>query len=168
MYLEQVTFTPIGVVRSPFTDPVGMPIQPDGARGVAGMVEVNPSFADGLADLDGFSRVILIYVFHRSKEYRLRVVPFLDDCEHGIFATRAPQRPNPIGLSIVRLMGVDGCRIMIEGVDILDGTPVLDIKPYLPPFDAFPDERTGWFDKNSRHIHDIRSDRRFAGEGREE
>lgn len=159
---DSISFHPIGVIRSPFTDLVGMPIQPGGARGIRGEVELDPAFAAGLADLDGFSRVILLYAFHRSEGYRLRVVPFLDDSERGLFATRAPRRPNPIGLSVVRLVRVEGCRLLIEDVDILDGTPLLDIKPYVPSFDAFPDEKTGWFGRNMQDVHRARSDRRFV------
>jgi tRNA-Thr(GGU) m(6)t(6)A37 methyltransferase TsaA len=162
MNLDQITFHPIGVIRSPFNDPVGMPIQPGGARGIRGEVEVDPAFVGGLADLHEFSRIILLYAFHRSEGYRLRVVPFLDTSEHGVFATRAPRRPNPIGLSVVRLVGVDGCQLQIEDIDILDGTPLLDIKPYVPSFDAFPDEKAGWFDRTRQEIHDVRSDCRFA------
>ncbi len=139
-----------------------MPIQPAAARGVRGAVEVLPEFCDGLADLEGFDRVILIYHFHRSEGYVLRVVPFLDDCEHGVFATRAPRRPNPIGLSVVRLVGVDGCRLEVEDVDVLDGTPVLDIKPYVPSFDAYPDECDGWFGNRVGDVQTARADRRFA------
>lgn len=157
-----VLLRPIGVVRSPFADPVGMPIQPGGAHGVRGAVEVRPEFRDGLADLEGFSRVILLYHFHRSEGYALRVVPFLDDCERGVFATRAPRRPNPIGLSVVRLVAVEDCRLVIEDVDVLDGTPVFDIKPYVPSFDAFPGERDGWFGACSRELTGTRADRRFA------
>jgi tRNA (adenine37-N6)-methyltransferase len=154
---------PIGVVRSPFTDPVGMPIQPAGACGVRGTVEVFPEFCGGLDDLGGFSRIILVYFFHRSHGYALRVVPFLDDRERGVFATRAPRRPNPIGLSVVRLVAVQGCRLVIEDVDVLDGTPVLDIKPYVPSIDAYPDEREGWFGECDRDVREARADRRFTG-----
>ena len=160
---KEVVLRPIGYVRSPFTDPVGMPIQPTAARGVRGAVEVLPQFRDGLADLEGFDRVILIYHFHRSEGYALRVVPFLDDCERGIVATRAPRRPNPIGLSVVRLLGVEGCRLEVEDVDVLDGTPVLDIKPYVPSFDAYPDECDGWFGNRIGDVQTARADRRFAG-----
>ena len=160
---DGVLVRPIGYVRSPFADPVGMPIQPGGARGVRGSVEVLPEFCDGLADLDGFSRIILVYLFHRSEGYSLRVVPFLDDSERGVFATRAPRRPNPIGLSTVRLVAVEGCRLVIEDVDLLDGTPVLDIKPYVPSIDAYPDERDGWFGECSGDVWTVRADRRFAG-----
>jgi tRNA (adenine37-N6)-methyltransferase len=158
-----VVLRPIGYIRSPFADPVGMPIQPAAARGVRGAVEVLPEFRDGLADLEGFDRVILLYHFHRSEGYALRVVPFLDDCERGVFATRAPRRPNPIGLSVVRLVGVEGCRLVIEDVDVLDGTPVFDIKPYVSSFDAYPDEREGWLGASSRELAGTRADRRFAG-----
>ena len=139
-----------------------MPIQPAAARRVRGAVEVLPEFRDGLADLEGFDRVILLYHFHRSEGYALRVVPFLDDCERGVFATRAPRRPNPIGLSVVRLVGVEGCRLVIEDVDVLDGTPLLDIKPYVPSFDAYPGECDGWFGRRVGEVRTARADRRFA------
>ncbi len=158
-----VVLRPIGYIRSPFADPVGMPIQPAAARGVRGAVELLPEFRDGLADLEGFDRVILLYHFHRSEGYALRVVPFLDDCERGVFATRAPRRPNPIGLSVVRLVAVEGCRLVVEDVDVLDGTPVLDIKPYVPSFDAYPDECDGWLGNRVGDVRRARADRRFAG-----
>ena len=154
---------PIGYVRTPWSDPAGMPIQPAGAEGVRGTVEVYPEYCEGLADLTGFSRLILVYLFHRSEGYSLRVVPFLDDRERGVFATRAPRRPNPIGLSAVRLLAVDGCRLTVEGVDVLDSTPLLDIKPYVSAIDAYPGEKCGWFDDCVRDVRDARADRRFAG-----
>jgi tRNA-Thr(GGU) m(6)t(6)A37 methyltransferase TsaA len=160
---EELLVRPIGYLRTPFADPTGMPIQPAGAKGVRGTLEVLPEFCGGLADLEGFSRIILLYRFHRSRGYSLRVVPFLDDCERGVFATRAPRRPNPIGLSVVRLVAIEGCRLEVEDVDVLDGTPVLDIKPYVSSFDAYPDERCGWFDDCGRDVRDARADRRFAG-----
>ncbi|MEN6342897.1 MAG: tRNA (N6-threonylcarbamoyladenosine(37)-N6)-methyltransferase TrmO [Methanospirillum sp.] len=163
-----VLFRPIGFVRSPFTEPVGMPIQPSGACGVRGSVEILPEFRDGLADLGGFSRIILIYLFHRSEGHTLRVVPFLDDRERGVFATRAPRRPNPIGFSVVRLVAVEGCRLAIEDVDLLDGTPVLDIKPYIPSIDAFPGETEGWLGECSDKFREARADRRFAGRSERE
>jgi tRNA-Thr(GGU) m(6)t(6)A37 methyltransferase TsaA len=141
-----------------------MPIQPAGARGVQGAVEVFPEFCEGLADLGEFSRIILVYHFDRSEGFSLRVVPFLGDGEHGVFATRAPRRPNPIGISTVRLVAVEGCRLEIEDVDILDGTPLLDIKPYVPEFDAFPDERAGWLEECPGDVRFARADERFAGE----
>ncbi|MFC1525385.1 tRNA (N6-threonylcarbamoyladenosine(37)-N6)-methyltransferase TrmO, partial [Candidatus Latescibacterota bacterium] len=130
---------PIGEVHSPHQQVVGMPIQPSRARGVEGTVEVYEEYAEGLADLDGFSHIILLYHFHRSQGHSLRVVPFLDTVERGLFATRAPRRPNPLGLSVLRLLGIDGATLRVADIDILDGTPVLDIKPYVPDFDA----RTG-------------------------
>ncbi len=160
---DDVLLRPIGVVRSPFTDPIGMPIQPAAARGVRGEVEVLPEFCDGLADLEGFDRVILLYHFHRSAGYALQVVPFLDDRECGVFATRAPRRPNPIGLSVVRLVAVEGCRLVVEDVDVLDGTPLFDIKPYVPSFDAYPGEREGWLGESSRDVRETKADPRFAG-----
>ncbi|WP_300998892.1 tRNA (N6-threonylcarbamoyladenosine(37)-N6)-methyltransferase TrmO [Methanoculleus sp.] len=131
-----IVFTPIGTVRSPFHDPRDMPIQPVGARGVRETVELDPACAAGLKDLAGLSRIILLYRFHRSEGYALEVVPFLDRTPHGVFATRAPRRPNAIGLSVLRLVAVDGATLHVLDVDILDGTPVLDIKPYVPAFDA--------------------------------
>ncbi len=134
----------IGEIHSPFNDKRGTPIQP--SRSTArGQVEVYPAYADGLRDLEGFSHIILLYVFHRSEDYTLRVKPFLDDQEHGLFATRYPSRPNPIGISVVRLLAVHYNVLEIESVDVLDGTPLLDIKPYVPDFDVQTGVRTGWY-----------------------
>lgn len=157
-----MTLEPIGVINSPWSDPQGMPIQPAGARGVIGTVEVFGSFQPGLADLDGFSHLILLYHFHRSAGYELSVVPFLDTQSRGLFATRAPRRPNPIGLSVVRLCGVDGGTLHIEDVDVLDGTPLLDIKPYVPEFDAAADVRIGWLAAAAGQAPKRTSDGRFA------
>ena len=158
---QAFSYTPIGVIRSPFTDPVGMPIQPGGARGVTGTVEVFGEYRAGLADLDGFSRIILIYPFHRSEGWSLAVTPFLDDRPRGVFATRAPRRPNAIGLSIVRLLGVRDGELAIGDVDVLDGTPLLDIKPYVPAFDSYPDERSGWLAGSADRVGSAKSDGRF-------
>ncbi|WP_292727979.1 tRNA (N6-threonylcarbamoyladenosine(37)-N6)-methyltransferase TrmO [Methanoculleus sp.] len=160
-----IVFTPIGIVRSPFRDPRNMPIQPLGARGVRGTVELDPACAAGLKDLAGFSRIILLYHFHRSEGYALEVVPFLDKTPHGVFATRAPRRPNALGLSILKLVAVDGATLTIEDVDILDGTPVVDIKPYVPAFDAYPDERSGWLAAAGEDPRTVRSDGRFCDQG---
>jgi tRNA (adenine37-N6)-methyltransferase len=160
--MSPVTFTPIGTIHTPFSDPAGMPIQPAGAKGVKGTVELDERFRAGLRDLDGFSRIILIYAFHRSEGYFLEVIPFLDTVPHGIFATRAPRRPNAIGLSIVKLREVNGHELLIEDVDILDGTPLLDLKPYVPAFDCFPHERAGWFDDCQKNVTGFRSDDRFC------
>jgi tRNA-Thr(GGU) m(6)t(6)A37 methyltransferase TsaA len=156
-----ISFIPIGTIRTPFTDPAGMPIQPAGAQGVGGTVVLEEKFREGLRDIEGFSRIILIYSFHRSDGYSLEVIPFLDTVPHGVFATRAPKRPNAIGLSVVRLIAVNGNSLAVEDVDILDGTPLLDIKPYVPAFDCFPDEKAGWFDHCCDNVTTVRSDRRF-------
>ena len=139
----EFTMKSIGVIHSPFTDKKQTPIQPTRSKAV-GQVEVYPEFAEGLRDVEGFSHLILLYAFHQSSGYALRVRPFLDDTLRGLFATRHPCRPNPIGLSIVRLLARRENALEIEGVDILDGTPLLDIKPYVPPFDAFPEATMGW------------------------
>jgi len=136
---------PIGAIRSPFTDPKGMPIQPTFSRAI-GRVEVFAEYAEGLQDLEAFSHVILIYVLHRAAGYSLRVKPFLDDVARGLFATRYPCRPNPIGLSTVRLLARRDNVLEVEGIDVLDGTPLLDIKPYVPEFDSKADARAGWYD----------------------
>ena len=136
---------PIGVIRTPFTEPKGMPVQPAFSQ-AAGRVEVLPEYAEGLQDLEAFSHVILIYALHRTEGYALRVKPFLDDVARGLFATRYPCRPNPIGLSTVRLLSRQDNRLEVEGIDVLDGTPLLDIKPYVPKFDSKADARAGWYD----------------------
>ncbi len=137
----------IGVIHSPFTEPAGTPIQPTVARGAEGTVEVFPEFVGGLQDLEGFERIWLLYWFDQAVPARLRVVPFLDKAERGIFATRAPCRPNPIGLSAVRLLKMEGNLLRIAEVDILEGTPLLDIKPYTHRFDHFPVCRAGWLEE---------------------
>jgi len=141
-----IAFEPIGVIHSPFTEPKGSPIQPVSANSAAGMVELFPEFAAGLRDLVGFSHILLIYHFHRSRPHALSVVPFLDTQPRGLFATRAPNRPNPIGISLVRLERIDGCRLHVANIDVLDGTPLLDIKPHVPDFDCAPGARTGWME----------------------
>lgn len=156
------SFTPIGTIHSPFAEPAGMPIQPAGAAGVRGTIVIDEKFQAGLRDLDGFSRIILIYAFHRSQGYELEVIPFLDTVPHGIFATRAPRRPNAIGISIVRLISVDDSELVIEGVDIVDGTPLLDIKPYVPEFDCHPGEKPGWFAGCGEKVCNARADERFC------
>ena len=139
-------YNSIGVVHSPFKDAKGTPIQPSRAKDAMGTVEVFDEYGEGLDDLDGFSHIILLYHFHRSGPYRLKVTPFLDTRLRGLFATRAPRRPNPIGLSVVELVGIDGNTLTIRGLDILDETPVLDIKPYVGEFDDRGGVRTGWLE----------------------
>ncbi len=158
---ELKPFRPIGVIRTPFVDTKGMPIQPAGARDVIGTVEIKAEFEEGLADLDGFSHIILLYHFHKSAGYMLTVTPFLDKSPRGLFSTRAPRRPNPIGLSVVRLLEVAGCTLRVQGVDVLNGTPLLDIKPYVPRFDAPEVERTGWLEQQVGKVQGMRADDRF-------
>jgi len=140
---------PIGIIHSPFTEKGEMPIQASRSQAI-GSVEVYPEFIDGLTDLDGFSHIIIFYAFHQSSGYSLRVKPFLDDQERGLFATRYPARPNPIGLSIVELKILKDNFLTVEGIDVLDGTPLLDIKPYVPDFDVRENPRTGWYETRSK------------------
>lgn len=156
-----ISYKPIGTIHSPFQGIEKVPIQPAAASGVRGNVEMFAEFAAGLQDLDGFSHIILLYHFHRVTQARLTVVPFLDDQPRGVFATRAPSRPNPIGLSIVRLLGIEGNVLCVENVDIVDGTPLLDIKPYVPAFDHNEVERTGWLEAAAERVREKRSDDRF-------
>ena len=136
---------PIGVIHSPFTDKKSTPIQAARSQAV-GRVEVFPEFAAGLQDLEGFSHIFLLYVFHGSQGYSLQVLPFLDNQLRGLFSTRYPHRPNPIGLSVVRLLSRQDHILEIQGVDVLDGTPLLDIKPYVPEFDVREHTTNGWYD----------------------
>src|SRR5262245_34811421 len=160
--MDEIRYTPIGIVRSPFTALAGMPLQTVAAPDVVGRIEIFPDYEAGLRDLDGFSHVHLLTHLHRSGPGDLEVVPFLDDEPHGVFATRAPGRPNPLGLSVVRLLEVAGTTLRIAGLDLLDGTPVLDLKPYVPHFDHVDAERIGWFEGKSRGVHAARADDRFA------
>jgi len=157
----EISYRPIGIVHSPFEEIAGVPIQPTGASGIRGTVEVFPEFTEGLKDLEGFSHVILLYHFHRVQEPKLTVTPFMDSLPHGVFSTRAPKRPNPIGLSIVKLLRVEQNVLYIENVDIIDGTPLLDIKPYVPEFDQHPADRVGWLEQAKGHVQSKRSDDRF-------
>jgi tRNA-Thr(GGU) m(6)t(6)A37 methyltransferase TsaA len=141
-----IHLTPIGVVHSPFKQATGTPIQPCRAGNSPGYVTLNPEFVAGLADLAGFERVWLIYYFHRAAAAKMRVVPYRDTVEHGLFATRVPARPNPVGLSCVRLLDIVGHILRLAEVDILDNTPLLDIKPYVPHYDNYPVQRCGWLD----------------------
>jgi len=155
-------FEPIGIIHSPFTEPAGMPIQAARAVGVRGQVEVFGEVADGLADLEGFSHIILLYHFHRAGPCRLMVTPFLDSKPRGVFATRAPTRPNPIGLSVVRLLAVEGLVLHCGIVATREGTPVLDIKPYVPDFDQHPADRIGWLAQAQQAGQDRQADDRFV------
>ena len=159
--MREIRYSPIGVIHSPFKETKGMPIQPAGARGVAGTIEVIPECGDGLKDLEGFSHIFLLYHFHLSQGYSLMVKPYLDDSLRGVFATRAPRRPNAIGISVVRLVGIEGCTLHIEDLDIADSTPLLDIKPYVPEFDSREVERTGWLAGKAEKAAEVGADERF-------
>jgi tRNA-Thr(GGU) m(6)t(6)A37 methyltransferase TsaA len=159
--MEEIRYRPIGIIRSPYKETEGTPIQPTGAKAVGGTVELLPDCVEGLKDLDGFSHIILIYHFHLSKGYSLTVKPFLDDTPRGLFSTRAPKRPNAIGLSVVRLVKIEGATLYIEDVDIVDSTPLLDIKPYVPEFDSREAERTGWLNGKAKRAKRAEADKRF-------
>ncbi len=158
----RISYTPIGIIHTPFMEPEGMPIQAIDAVGIRGRVELLPALVDGLKDLDGFSHIILLYHFHRSTQPRLTVTPFLDTRSRGVFATRAPSRPNPIGLSIVKLLAVKKNILRVENVDMLDATPLLDIKPYVPQFDHRDARRVGWLQEVAQSPDGRKSDNRFA------
>lgn len=141
------TFRPIGIIRTGHTEAVKTPIQPVFADDCSGRAEVLPEFADGLKDVEGFSHLYLLYVFDRADEPRLLLKPFMQDVVRGVFATRAPRRPNAIGLSIVRLVRREGNVLYFQGADMLDGTPLLDIKPYTAKFDRIETTSNGWQDE---------------------
>lgn len=157
----EMIYKPIGLIHSPFKDISGMPIQTSGSKGTEGTVEVFKEYEEGLLDIEGFSRIFLLYHFHLSKDYSLKVKPFLDDESRGVFSTRAPKRPNPLGLSVVRVKHRKDNVLHIKDVDVVDGTPLLDIKPYVPEFDVKEVESIGWLSKNVDKVSDIRSDCRF-------
>lgn len=162
MNIKEIIFKPIGIIKTPFQDLSGMPIQPAAAKGVEGTVIIDPDYIEGLQDLEGFSHLILLYHFHQAGQARLLVKPFLDDKIHGVFATRAPRRPNGIGLSIVKLLKIKENIIQIQDVDMLNDTPLLDIKPYIPDFDHPEVERIGWLEKSREKIKGKMSDDRFV------
>jgi len=158
----KISFSAIGRIRSPFHHPEGMPIQSSGAKDVEGSIEVDSAYVDGLTDIEFFSHIILIYFFNRSEGFELLTKPFLDDSVHGVFATRAPRRPNSIGISTVELIKRDGNHLLIKGVDVLDGTPLLDIKPYVPKFDVFRVSSVGWLENKQHQARTRKSDMRFS------
>ncbi len=162
--MELIKYKPIGIIKSPFKTLEGMPIQPIGAQGITGEIHIEEEYNEGLMDLEEFSHIILIYHLHLSQGYSLKVKPFLDDKKHGVFATRAPKRPNPIGLSVVRLNKIDGNILHISNVDMVNNTPLLDIKPYVPHFDKDEGEEVcvGWFEDKHHHAVNKKSDDRFS------
>jgi tRNA-Thr(GGU) m(6)t(6)A37 methyltransferase TsaA len=142
--MEKIKYTPIGIIHSPYKSVEDVPYQSTEAKGIQGTVVIEPRYQEGLRDLEGFSHVHLIFCLHLSSGYSLMVKPFLDNTLHGVFATRAPRRPNAIGLSIVRLLSIEGNTLHIEDPDMVDGTPLLDIKPYIPGFDRHNEVKIGW------------------------
>lgn len=160
--MSKIEFTPIGVIHSPFDNTIGTPIQAIAAHNINGTIEIFAGYEDGLKDIDGFSHLMLFYHFHMAKTKSLLVTPFLDNNIHGCFATRSPSRPNAIGFSIVKLVEVAGSVLHIQGVDIINNTPLLDIKPYIPEFDLFDSCSTGWFEKSKHKLRDTKDDGRFS------
>ena len=160
--MDEIKYKPIGVIHSPFKKPKGTPIQPAGAKGIRGTVEVFPGYAKGLKDVDGFSHLILIYHFHLSQGTSLEAKPYMNNQARGVFAMRGPNRPNPIGISVVRLVRIEGNILHIQDVDIVDGTPLLDIKPYVPEFDIREVEKIGWLEKKVHKLPISKDDGRFT------
>jgi len=161
--VAKIEFEPIGVIHTPFKTREDVPIQSTGGQDIEAVVEVYPEYAEGLADVNGFSHLLLVYHLHLSEGYKLKVVPFADTIERGLFATRAPRRPNPIGVSVVKLERVEGASLHIRGVDMVDGTPLLDIKPCVPHLYPSPDEvRMGWLEGKVDRLRSNRADRRFC------
>jgi len=156
-----VTYQPIGIIHSPFNRLEDMPIQPTSETSGSGIVEIFPQFAAGLKDLDGFSHIYLLYHFHKAGQFRLTVTPFLDQEPRGVFATRAPSRPNPIGLSLVELVRIENTLLYVHGLDVLNETPLLDVKPYVPQFESPSDVRIGWLEGVKGNVRTQKSDNRF-------
>jgi len=160
--MKEIRYKPIGVIHSPFKEPKGTPIQPAAAKGISGIVEVFPEYIEGLRDIEGFSHIILLYHFHLSKGSALMAKPYMDNQRHGVFAMRGPSRPNRIGISVVRLAKIEGRMLHIQDVDIVDGTPLLDIKPYVPEFDTREVQRIGWLEARVHKLSGCRDDGRFT------
>ena len=161
MHKDEIIFQPIGIIHSPHQNLADIPIQPVFAAGITGTVVIDSAFADGLTDLQEFSHIYLFYHFHQSRQIRLKVIPYLSEQEHGVFATRSPQRPNKLGMSLVRLLRIEGNVLHVADVDILDGTPLLDIKPYVKRFDSREDARSGWQEKIPDQTAAVRGLRNF-------
>ncbi len=160
--MSGIIYNPIGIIHTPFKEAKGTPIQPTASVNNEGKVEIFPKYSSGLQDLENFSHIFLIYHFHLSKKASLMVKPFMDDNEHGVFATRVPSRPNSIGFSIVRLIKIKKNILYINDVDIIDGTPLLDIKPYVHDFDFRKVTKSGWLEHNIYKLKETKDDERFA------
>ncbi len=152
--MQEITYRPIGTVRSPFLSPKNMPVQPLQGRGIKGKIEIYPEYRECLRDLEGFSHIIVLFHLHLSKGWRLLVKPYMEETERGLFSTRSPHRPNPIGLSVVRLVSVEDWGLNIEDIDMVDGSPVLDIKPYSRELNGFEEERNGWMKGRIEKLRD--------------
>ncbi len=160
--MNEVRYKPIGTMHSPFVKPQNVPIQSVASKGIKGSIEVAREYVEGLKDLEGFSHIILIYHFHLSSHYSLAVKPYLDENLHGVFSTRAPARPNPIGISIVSLIKIEDNIMHIQDLDIIDGTPLLDIKPHIPKFDNRKTTKIGWLKDNVKNLSATQDDNRFS------
>ncbi len=159
--MERIDFSPIGLVHSPFKKLEGIPIQPKAAKDVKGFIEIFKDFEEGLEDIEGFSHIIILFYFHLSKGYSLKVIPYMDKEKRGVFATRSPSRPNSIGLSVVKLLSREKNILYVQGLDIVDLTPVLDIKPYVPQFDTEENFEIGWLKKRVYRLSKTVDDGRF-------
>ncbi len=161
--LKKVEMSIIGMISTPHKTIANIPIQSVGAEEFVGIIELEPQLMEALEGLEGFSNLILLYHLHLSNGYKIRVKPFMDDKEHGLFATRSPKRPSPIGMSTVELLKIEGNKIWFKGADMLDGTPLIDIKPFFRQVDNRPNAVSGWLDsKDDDLATKHRSDDRFA------
>lgn len=158
---SKIKLKAIGIIQSPFKDPKGTPIQSASVKNEVGKLKLFPEYVEGLKDLDGFSHIILLYHFHKLKTESLTVKPFMDTKMHGVFSTRSPARPNHIGLSVVKLEDISGDTLLFSGVDMIDGTPIIDIKPYIPQFDSVETKQIGWLKNNVFKSKFTKDDGRF-------
>ncbi len=159
--MPEIVYKPIGIVHSPFKKPEGTPIQAVADKNTGAVIEIFPEYAEGLRDLESFSHLYILFHLHLAGADSLLVVPFLDTKPHGVFATRSPARPNKIGLSVVLLERISGNHLYVKNIDILDGSPVLDIKPYISQFDVFESSKSGWFDDHMHKLEKQKDDGRF-------
>lgn len=158
----KICYTPIGVVHSSFKESKGTPAQPVAAPQSIGKIEIFEQYCEGLTDLEGFSHLIVLFHMHLINKHPLKVIPFLDTVEHGVFATRSPGRPNPIGYSVVKLDRIENNILHVSGVDIIDNSPILDIKPYVNSFDFRRADKCGWFDTVEINLSKAKDDGRFS------
>lgn len=160
--MKTISMKALGTIYTPFEKLEDMPIQPKGAAEIIGTIELEEQYTEGLADLLGFSHIYLLYEFHMAQRTSLTVIPFMDTTPRGVFATRSPLRPNHIGISIVKLIGVEKNIVTVQGIDILNGSPLLDIKPYIAAFDAVQQSQSGWMKGSEDEVAEKRSDQRFV------